>query len=186
MEADWEVEIGAEAPVIDASWDGFVDLQRAPQQAHQLQESADLPGLSNALVRLNAPASPVWTSKCDVWPVPDPEQLDPYEMEVPAGCISHAWTCYIDLLPRSDQQWIAPEMAVSWCKDLVACLRAISLPCCRADLVVRSAAIVSAPTDIGLTAYLTGCGSTSNEARGTLQNALVQFTEALISLPTVK
>jgi len=68
MEADWEVEIGGGAPIIDACWDGLVHLQTAPERAAELPEAADLPRLAEALVRLNAPRSPVWTSKCDVWP----------------------------------------------------------------------------------------------------------------------
>jgi len=71
MEADWEVEVGPEAPVIDALWPGFVDLRSAPRQAHTFPEVAQLPPLAAVLARLNAPASPVWTSRCDVWPLED-------------------------------------------------------------------------------------------------------------------
>jgi hypothetical protein len=30
MEADWEFEVGGDAPVIDALWPGFVDLRLSP------------------------------------------------------------------------------------------------------------------------------------------------------------
>ena len=186
MEADWEVEIGGDSPVIDAAWGDFVDLRRSPQLAFQLQETAILPSLADALMRLNAVGSPVWTSKCDVWPVPDPEQLDPDEMDASGDLSTYAWACYIDLLPRSDQQWIIPEMAISWCKILVARLRAISLSCCRVDIVIRTAMIVPNVSDIGLTAYLTACGSNTEEAKSVLQSALENFAAIFFPDATVK
>ena len=70
MEADWEIEIGGGAPIIEAHWSGLVDLRVNPERARLLPEAQQLPALCHALVRLNAPASPVWTSKCDVF-VPD-------------------------------------------------------------------------------------------------------------------
>ena len=36
MEADWEVEIGGGAPVIDACWDGYVDLRFNPRMDSSL------------------------------------------------------------------------------------------------------------------------------------------------------
>ncbi len=32
MEADWEFEVGGDAPVIEAHWPGFVDLRQNPEQ----------------------------------------------------------------------------------------------------------------------------------------------------------
>ena len=32
MEADWELEIGGDAPVIEAHWTGFVDLRADPSE----------------------------------------------------------------------------------------------------------------------------------------------------------
>jgi hypothetical protein len=46
LEADWEVEIGSEAPVIDACWSGFVDLSSAPERASQLTEAIDFPAIA--------------------------------------------------------------------------------------------------------------------------------------------
>jgi hypothetical protein len=69
MEADWEVEIGPGAPEIFPDWPGFVDLRLDPHSASSLPESAQLPGLAEVLIQLNEPRSPVWTAKCDVWPV---------------------------------------------------------------------------------------------------------------------
>jgi len=179
VEADWEVEIGPGAPIIDARWDGFVDLRRAPQLARNLPEVENLPTLEGALVRLNSAQSPVWTAKCDVWQLTERDAIDPYEMAAPPESALHGWGCYIDLLPRSDQQWIVPEMAVSTCKYLCGVLHEIPQPCCRADLVIRRAMIAPAHTNLGITAYLTACGPTKPEANGILQMALGRLVDAV-------
>lgn len=176
MEADWEVEIGAGAPVIDACWEGFVDLRQAPERAGELPESRDLPALADALLRINAPSSPVWTSKCDLW---RPEAFDPDELDAPAG-VEYAIACYIDLLPRSHRHWLDSGQAVEWCRQRCACLRAIRLPCCRTDLIVRRAFIAPDRQNLGITAYLTACGPSLQDARAALASALKTFVEALL------
>ena len=40
MEADYEVEAGGEAPVIEALWPGFVDLRLQPERIGEIQEVA--------------------------------------------------------------------------------------------------------------------------------------------------
>jgi hypothetical protein len=185
VEADWEVEIGPGAPLIDARWPGFVDLRKIPELARQLPEVSSLRGLDDALVRLNGGNSPVWTSKCDVWPL-DTAEFDPDEMDAIPESAAYGWGCYIDLLPRNDQQWIASAMAVSWCKSICGLLRGVAISCCRADLIVRSAAITPASMDIGITAYLTACGPTAGNANRVLQAALNKFVEALCSQSTIE
>jgi hypothetical protein len=177
MEADWEVEIGSDAPVIDACWDGFVDLRHAPERAPELPEARDCPALGDALMRLNAASSPVWTSKCDVWP---PDNFDPYELDAPDLAGKCAIACYIDLLPRSDEQWPSPSLAVAPCQALCFHLRNVPLRGSRADLIVRRAVVAPGRPDLGITAYLTACGSTQAEARTTLASALDVFANAVL------
>jgi hypothetical protein len=186
MEADWEVEIGGQAPVIEAHWTGFIDLRPAPERAQQLPEAAQLPALADTLVRLNTPSSPVWTSKCDVW---HPDIFDPDELDAPPGERSCAIACYVDLLPRRDQPWPDPEDgiaqdetaqdAIAACKSLCVRLRQVPLRCCRADLIVRQASIVPGLLDLGVTAYFTACGATSEDAAATLAAALVAFVDSM-------
>ena len=176
MEADWEVEIGGQAPVIQAQWAGFLDLRLAPESAAQLPEAAQLPALADTLVRLNAPSSPVWTSKCDIW---SPDTFDPDELDAPRGERNCAIACYVDLLPRRDQPWSDPEDAIAACKTLCARLRYVALRCCRVDLVVRRAHIAPGFLDLGVTAYFTACGSTSADAAAALASALAAFVDSL-------
>jgi hypothetical protein len=179
MEADWEFEVGGDAPVIEGHWAGFVDLQRYPERAWDLPETTQFPVLADTLARLNTADSPVWTSKCDFWPHLNAGEFDPDEMDAPPGCTAHAMGCFIDLLPKSDQQWALPAMAEKACKRICGLLNALPLRCCRADLVVRRAFITPELMGLGVTAYLTASGVSSAEAKRTLEAALSAFTDAL-------
>ena len=186
MEADWEVEIGPGAPVIDARWAGFVDLRQTPEQALQLSEVASLPSLADVLVRLNGVESPIWTSKCDLWPVVDPAEFHPDEMDASAENATHAWACYTDLLSRNGEQWNDPALAVEWCRSICKRLHGVSLTHCRADLIVRQALISAANIGVGITAYLTACGPTAENANQVLQSALRTFTDAVCTSSTLE
>jgi hypothetical protein len=184
MEADWEFEVGGDAPVIEARWSGFIDLQRFPERALQLPEALELPAMADALARLNGVGSPVWTSKCDVWPVTDRGTFDADELDAPTGSAAHAIACYIDLLGRNDasrsnQRWSSPDATKNICKRVCSFLGAIPFRCCRVDLVIRRAIIAPNRASLGITAYLTACGPSQGEARQTLQAALAVFTDAL-------
>jgi hypothetical protein len=184
MEADWEIELGGESPLIEAAWSGFVDLRLHPERTSQLPEAAALPALAKALEFLNSATSPLWTSKCDVWPVADMAEFDADELDAPPGSAFHAIGGYIDLLPRTELQWELPATAAADCKKLCGLLRAVPLRCCRVDLVVRQAILTSAPVaaasmDFGITAYFTACGPSRADATGTFQAALAEFARVL-------
>ena len=191
MEADWEFEVGPDAaglaaPVIDALWPGFVDLRRAPELAWHLPEAAQLPALAEALAKLNAAASPVWSCKCDFWPRLEADEFDAGELDAPPCCIAHAVGCYIDLLPRDSARWAQPAIAEAVCKRVCSLLRAVLLRCCRTDLVIRRAFITTYGMDLGITAYITSCGPSSTEAERTLAAALTALIDALESHSTLE
>ncbi len=186
MEADWEFEIGGDAPVIEGYWPGLVDLRQAPEQARHLSEAAQFPALSDALVKLNAAASPVWTSKCDVWPLIDSADFDPDELDAPPESAAHGAGCYIDLLPRCDRQWPTPDVAATACKRICELLHAVPLRCCRVDLIIRSAFVTPDVDDLGITAYLTACGASRADAARALRDALDAFAGALCGHSTLQ
>ena len=177
MEADWEIEIGGDAPVIDARWAGFVDLRLEPERAARLPEASELPELADALVRLNAADSPVWTSKCDVWKA---DRFDSDEMDAPAGKGVSALACYIDLLPRNEREWRLAAQALAACKALCGRLLDTPLRSSRADLIVRRACARGDEDEHGVTAYIAACGSTVEEARATLGRALGVFVDCAV------
>jgi hypothetical protein len=184
MEADWEFELGPDAegfaaPVIETQWAGFVDIQRYPERAGDLPESVLFPALGATLIQLNANDSLVWTSKCDYWPNLEANEFDPDELDAPPGSTAHAMGCFIDVIPKKDQQWDLPEMAEKACKRICGLLNTVPVRCCRADLVIRRAFISPDRMDLGITAYLTSCGESVAEAKRTLEAALAAFTDAL-------
>jgi len=186
MEADWEFEIGGDAPVIDACWPGFVDLRWPPKSgteagalAGDLAESAHLPGLAIALERLNSCHSPVWTSKCDFWPALQPADFDADELDAPAGNCAHVLGCYIDLLPKGERQWALADMAAAACGRWCEQLHTVPLRCCRVDLIIRRAVIAPDLAATGITTYFTACGRSTAEASQTLEAALTTFADTL-------
>jgi hypothetical protein len=179
MEADWEFEIGGDAPVIEARWPGFVDLRAAPEQSQCFPECTSLPALARALAALNSAGSPVWTSKCDFWPQLQPGEFDPDELDAPSGSAAHGAGCYIDVLSAREGQWHSSEAAASECKDAVNSLRAYPLRCARVDLIIRRAFAAPGRLDLGITAYITACGPSAGEARAALEAALAALVSAL-------
>jgi hypothetical protein len=179
MQADWEFELGSGAPVIEAGWSGFADLRLDPRRAFLLPEAAQFPALAQVLLRLNAAASPVWTSKCDFFPSLAHGEFDADELDAPPASAAHAVACYIDLLPRSDEKWRAPEKIEPECRALCARLHTIPLRYCRVDLVIRRALIAPCSNNLGITAYLTACGPTPADAVSALEAALAAFADSV-------
>ncbi|GGA73238.1 hypothetical protein GCM10011507_26060 [Edaphobacter acidisoli] len=108
MLAEWSAECAADDPVLVVPWSDpadltrrFIDLRENPYDLDDVSEAADHPALLHALRALNAPRSPVFTAKCDVWPL-GPDELTQVQLlldhpahEAPAGFAS-----YLDLLWR--------------------------------------------------------------------------------------
>ncbi len=171
MEADWEVEIGGDSPVIEASWSGFCDLRLSPEHAFKLPEANLLPGLAEALVQLNHRSSPIWTAKCDVWELHSSD-FDPDELDAETGSTETACACYVDLLPGSDPMWVFPEFAVKICQTICSRLKPVNLRNSRIDLIVRRALLAPDNWNYGVTAYATACGPTPTAAKSRLTEAL--------------
>jgi hypothetical protein len=180
LEADWEFEVGDDAPVIEAHWPGFVDLRADPGRVSELTEVRQLSGLADALVRLNSTNSPVWTSKTDVF---DPGSMDPDELDATTEEAQHVIACYVDLLMRSDQQWTLPLTAERSCRALCARLREMQIRCCRVDLVVRRAHIHPDLKCLGATAYFTACGRSAPDATARLSECLAAFAAVIVTAP---
>ena len=108
MLSEWSVECGQDDPVLVVPWSDpdnptrhFIDLRENPYDLDWIEEAAQHPPLLHALRALNAPRSPVFTAKCDVWRLTDEDlaplrlELDLIEEDAPFGIAS-----YIDLLWR--------------------------------------------------------------------------------------
>ena len=190
MQADWEVEIGPEAPAIDASWPGFIDLRRDLAQVAEIEETQKFPALTEALLQLNnpgpdcdaagaAPRLPVWTAKCDLWVLePGMEQWDPDEMDAIHAESAAGLACYIDLLPWMGLVFAGLDEAEAWARAIVSRLKEAACRCCRADLVIRRAFNRDAE-GLGVTAYISACGADSDGAKEALSAALLSVVDAI-------
>ena len=179
MEADWEIEIGGDAPVIHADWPGFIDLRQQPHRVHEISEAHSLPQLAEALLQLNSPESAFFTSKCDVF---EPGPIDPDELSATPQEAAFVLACYVDLLLRNPQTHASPAEMAQLCRSLCASLHPLPLRCCRVDLVIREAHTAESGA-LGITAYLTGCGPTPAAANAGLAACLAQFVQILIRIP---
>jgi len=152
MEADWEVEIGGGAPVIEAYWPGYVDLRQDPLRIQEVSEALRFPSLGRFLAQVNGEGSPLWTSKCDVWE-PEAAQQDGLDAPVEHAPEVPALACYIDLLPRQGVLFAQWEDAERFCRAWVKRLEAVELPLHRVELIVRQA-VAGEAEGFGITAYV--------------------------------
>lgn len=178
MEADWEIEISDDAPLIDAAWSGLIDLRVSPERVNELSECAEFHALGHALVILNGAQSTVWTSKCDLWVVESFAEFDRDEFEATESD-SHAVACYIDILPRERNAWKKAENAIQFCSEVVEPLKALAVKAARVELVLRRAVFAEGDEATGITAYVTGCGESLEAARVRLGDALDAFAKTL-------
>jgi hypothetical protein len=176
MEADWELEIGGNAPIIEAHWPGFVNLRDEPERISEIAETKELPGLVEVLARLNSKHSPVWTAKCDVF---DPGEIDPDELSSTSEEATFAISSYIDVLMRSDCVWNSPLEAERTCRSICARLQEIPMRGCRVDIVVREARIRDINI-LGATVYSTGCGRAHQEAKDRLRGCMSALAEVMM------
>ena len=182
MEADWEIEVCGGAPVIDALWQGFVDLRRCPDRIDEIPEASASAPLAFLLTALNAVESPLWTAKCDLW-LPEGGDLTVPQLTGPetAATVSPAKAaiaCYVDILPVNGVVFPTWDLAEGLCRDWVARLAGIAVPGATVDLIVRQA-IAGDQDGFGITAYLGAEGADWVTVNETFAVAVVAFAGAL-------
>ncbi len=169
MEADWEVEVGGNAPVLDADWPGLVNLRIHPERIGEIEETHDLSALVEVLVHLNESGSPIYTAKCDVWIV---DGLDCYELDASEEDARFGMACYIDMVPEADAESASLDAMIRFGRTVCRRLREVPLRCCRVDIIVRRAVFFSELEGFGVTAYVTGCGASRERAESRLSATL--------------
>jgi hypothetical protein len=178
MEADWEVEVGGGAPVIEALWPGYVNLLQSPERLGEITETVAFPALGDLLLALNGTGSPLWTAKCDVW---EPDEIDLGGFSPDANTQPPcALACYVDLLPREGKVFAQWKQAEGFCRQWVDGVAALALPGCRADLIVRQA-IAGEADGFGVTAYFSAAGADQAAATEALTAALSAFARTIPS-----
>lgn len=170
MEADWSVEVGGGAMVIEASWTGLVDLRKTPEKITELEEVKRFPVMGWALKELNVLGGPLWTSKCDVWNM-IAVKMDPDEMGAKPEDMKAGKACYVDVLLRDKVSFCSFERHERWVRNLSRRLKTIELPRVRVDLVVRRA-VTRGQTGYGLTIYCAAVGPQNEDAQVSLEEGL--------------
>lgn len=185
MEADWSVEIGGEAPVIDIGWPGWIDLSQDTAQVHSLDEAQAFPPLGQALRIILCDCKLFASTKCDFWME---DFADEAEASGPDAFCSDAENCqriagcYIDLLPQQLADWSQLTTVERWVRAFTQTLRRADCPNARVEIVLRQA-FFSATTGIGLSLYAYGCGATDATARSALERALKILLEGIRTAP---
>ncbi len=146
MLSEWSVECSADDPVLVVPWSGasyqFVDLRENPYDLDHISEAEQHPALLHALRALNASRSPVFTAKCDAWPM-DSEELETLRLELdheaedaPAGFAS-----YIDLLWRERSIFTSFHQQEQMLHRLMRHATGLDHPFAMLDCVLRPALV---------------------------------------------
>jgi len=173
MLAEWSAECSADDPILVVPWhdpDGnsaFVDLRSSPHDYDAVTEAELHPPLMQALRALNASRSPVFTAKCDAWPLDHEEMqqmhrnLDLTPIDAPAGFAS-----YIDLVGRDQSLFSSFHRQEQWLRTLTRLAAPIDRPLAALDCVLRPAFLdLEEPREgFAVTLYVKALGSNPQTA----------------------
>jgi hypothetical protein len=187
MLAEWSVECNAEDPVLVVPWHDpegsatFVDLRANPYDLDDIPEAEEHPPLMHALRALNAQRSPVFTAKCDAWPL-DSEQITQLhlELDVPPADASAGFASYIDLVWRERSVFTSFHQQEQMVQRLVRNAIAIDCPLAALDCALRPAFVdLGAPREgYAVSLYVKALGADTQSAWGNWAVAL----EAVVAL----
>ena len=190
MLSEWSVESSADDPVLVVPWSDpsdetgnrrFIDLRENPYDLDHLPEAERFPALMHALRALNAARSPVFTAKCDAWPL-DAEELDALRVnldvsadEAPAGFGS-----YIDILWRERTLFASFHLQEQMLHRLTRHAAPLEHPYAMLDCILRPAMVDLAGPQEGfaVSLYVKAVGHDAQTAEENWGSAL----EAIVAL----
>jgi hypothetical protein len=148
MRGEWSVECAAEDPVLVVPWKdpegkcAFVDLRSNPYDFDHIPEAEQYPPLMQALRALNATRSPVFTAKCDAWPL-DPESLGAVleDLDTDRAAASAGFASYIDLVARDRQRFTSFHQQEQLLRRLTRLAGAVEQDSALLDCVLRPALV---------------------------------------------
>jgi hypothetical protein len=187
MLAEWSAECAADDPVLVVPWTPepgmapFVDLRENPYDLDHIPEAEQHPPLLQGLRALNASRSPVFTAKCDVWPLDSAElealqlNLDLLPEEAPYGFAS-----YIDLLWRERTLFVSFHQQEQRLTRLTRLADALDDPYAALDCILRPALIdITGPQEgFAVSLYVKALGTDAAHAYENWSRAL----EAVVTL----
>jgi hypothetical protein len=187
MLAEWSVECSAEDPVLVVPWHdpnssaAFVDLRANPYDLDAIPEAEQHAPLMHALRALNAQRSPVFTAKCDAWPL-DGEEIEQLQLnlDVPRAEASSGFASYIDLIWRERSIFTSFHQQEQMVQRLIRNAAAIDSALAALDCVLRPALVdLDGPREgYAVSLYVKALGADPQSAWGNWAAAL----EAVVAL----
>ncbi|ADW67553.1 hypothetical protein [Granulicella tundricola] len=187
MDADWSAECGTDDPVLVVPWSGdssdptnpqplqFIDLRENPYDLDQIQEAEHHPALLQALRALNAGRSPVFTAKCDAWPL-SPEELEHLALTLATEPVesAHGFASYIDLIWRERSLFVSRHRHEQLLDSLIRSAEPLDLPHAVLECIVRPALVdLTGPQEgFAVTLYLKALGPDATSAYANWAEAL--------------
>jgi hypothetical protein len=184
MFSEWSAECSADDPVLVVPWSDptdstgnrrFIDLRENPYDLDHLPEAEHFPPLMHALRALNAARSPVFTAKCDAWPL-DSCELDALRMnldiladEGPCGFGS-----YIDILWRERSLFVSSHLQEQMLHRLVRHAALLERPYAMLDCILRPAMVdLTGPQEgFAISLYIKAIGHDAQTAQENWASAL--------------
>lgn len=136
MQADFSVELGGDAPVLEIPWRStdplirYYDLKIHPELVSHIPEATAYPELGVFLSRINAAGFPLATAKCDVW---SSSEVAPEE-EIFGD---RKFVSYIDLVFVDQGDRYSFERHEAFAKELCSLLGHAPEIAATVDLVIR-------------------------------------------------
>jgi hypothetical protein len=151
MLSEWSAECSADDPVVVVPWSDpsdstgnrrFIDLRENPYDLDHLPEAERYPPLMHALRALNAARSPVFTAKCDAWPL-DAEELDVLRvnLDVLAEEAAAGFGSYIDILWRERSIFASFHLQEQMLHRLTRHAAPLEHPYALLDCIIRPAMV---------------------------------------------
>jgi hypothetical protein len=152
MLAEWSAECSPDDPVLVVPWKdpngqaAFVDLRANPYDFDAIPEAEHYPPLMQALRALNAGRSPVFSAKCDAWPM-DSDELDHLQLNLDASSSDEpsdrtsGFASYIDLVARERSVFTSLPQNEQMLLRLTRLAAQLDYPAAALECVLRPALI---------------------------------------------
>jgi hypothetical protein len=193
MLSEWSAECFAEDPVLVVPWDTdpnhpdigqFINLRENPYDLDRIPEAEQHPPLMQALRSLNAPRSPVFTAKCDVWLLDaDERSALQFELGLNDEQSTHGFASYIDLLWRERAIFVSFHQQEQRLTRLTRLTDQLEHPDAALDCILRPAFLdLTGPQEgFAFTVYLKALGTDAAHAYENWSRALEAVTTLLRS-----
>ena len=188
MLAEWSAECAEDDPVLVVPWESpddpalhFVDLRENPYDLDHIPEAEQHPALLQALRALNATRSPVFTAKCDAWPMPADElETVRYELGLADAGSSAGFTSYLDCIFRERPLFVSAAQQQQRLQRLTRLLTPLDHPDALVECVLRPALIdLTSPQEgFAFTLYVKAMGTDA-------PHAYEHWTKALAAVVTL-